>query len=183
MPQEKTRTFICINPPTEIIKELIRIQDLLLNSPFIGKTTEPENLHLTLKFLGELTEEEIESTKEKLRKIKFNKFKSELMQTGNFKFRGSPKIVWVKIKGKDLLELQKKIDVCLEDKFEKEKKFMSHLTIARIKYVKDSLDFINKLRAIQPKKLSFDVEKFYLMSSKLDPIGPTYKILEEFSLQ
>ena len=52
----------------EIKKEIKKIQDLL--PEFSGKKTELQNLHLTLKFLGEIKEKDVEGIKEKLREIK-----------------------------------------------------------------------------------------------------------------
>ena len=51
------RCFIALDLPVEIIKEIKKIQKEL--PEFIGKKTESENLHLTLKFLGEVSEEKI----------------------------------------------------------------------------------------------------------------------------
>ena len=53
MDEKYTRAFICINFPNDVIKEVARIQSLLENK-FIGKLTELENLHLTLKFLEQI---------------------------------------------------------------------------------------------------------------------------------
>ena len=59
------RTFIAIDIPDSIKNEIIKIQNSL--PEFIGKKTEKENLHLTLKFLGEIDEEKIELIKKELR--------------------------------------------------------------------------------------------------------------------
>jgi len=48
---------------------------------------------------------------------------------------GRTRIAWIKVEGVGIWELQKRIDEALEDLFKKEERFMSHLTIARIKYV------------------------------------------------
>ena len=48
------RCFICIDFPDEVIKEVARVQEELEKVKFNGKLTELENLHLTLKFLGEM---------------------------------------------------------------------------------------------------------------------------------
>jgi len=58
------RAFISLELPEEIKKEIVKIQNKL--PEFIGKKTEKQNLHLTLKFLGEVGEEELEKIKKKL---------------------------------------------------------------------------------------------------------------------
>lgn len=63
--EEKHRTFICIDFPTEVIKEAARIQALIDKQNFTGKLTEPENLHITLKFLGEIDDKKNKRDKTK----------------------------------------------------------------------------------------------------------------------
>ena len=48
-----TRTFICVEMPDAVVKEVARLQELVGKKLFTGKITELENLHATLKFLGE----------------------------------------------------------------------------------------------------------------------------------
>ena len=171
------RTFISINIPEEIKKEIKKIQDSL--PEFFGKKTELENLHLTLKFLGETEEKRIEEIKEKLRKIKIEKFKTEIDEIGIF----SPnfiRIVWLHMKDCD--NLQKQIDAALKNLFEPEKRFMSHLTIARIKKLKDKEGFLQDLKKIKIEKIKFKVDNFCLMKSELTAEGPKYSVLEEYNL-
>lgn len=62
------RTFISINIPENIKKEIINVQNSL--PEFIGKKTEFANFHLTLKFLGEIDENILDEIKKRLNKIK-----------------------------------------------------------------------------------------------------------------
>ena len=78
MEKKLTRTFIAIEFPDEVIKEVARIQEVLNNWKFTGKMTELENLHLTLKFLGEIEDNKLEEVKENLKKIKFKSFRAKL---------------------------------------------------------------------------------------------------------
>ena len=174
------RIFICVDFPEEITKEIARIQGALSNYKFTGKLTESENLHLTLKFLGEIDEEKLKKVKEALSTIKFKEFEAKLDLVGIFKIKGNPKIVWIKIGGKDIFNLQKEIDNSLKDLFKKEERFMSHLTIARIKYTKDKKEFENFIKNIHSRKLYFKISKFYLKKSDLKPLGPIYTTLEEY---
>ena len=176
------RTFICIDFPSEVIKEVARIQTLIKNKfIFTGKSIELENLHLTLKFLGEIDKNKLEKIKEKLSTIKFPILNLQLSHMGTFSFKRKPRIVWIKING-NIFALQKKIDESLSKLFTKEERFMSHLTIARIKYVKDKSGFIDYVKNIKPKKIKFSVSKFKLKSSELKPTGPIYTTLEKYKL-
>ncbi len=175
----KIRSFICIDLPDEIIKEVARVQSLLEKQKFTGKLTELENLHLTLKFLGEIDEIKLNQVKERLSKIKFQPLSLKLDKAGNFNYKGSPKIVWIKIAG-DAFNFQKQVDESLENLFPKEERFMSHLTVARIKHVKDKKGFIEYINDLNPKKLEFTIDRFKLKSSELRTLGPVYKTIEEY---
>jgi len=59
---------------------------------------------------------------------------------------------------------------------------MSHLTIARIKGLKDKKGFLQDLKKIKIEKIKFKVDKFYLMKSELTAEGPRYSVLEEYNL-
>jgi len=171
------RTFISVNIPEEIRKEIKKVQDLL--PEFFGKKTELQNLHLTLKFLGEIKEHKTEEVKEKLREIKIEKFATEINEIGVFS-EEFIRIVWLHMK--DCENLQEQIDNALKNLFEPEKRFMSHLTIARIKKLKDKKGFLQNLKKIKIEKIKFIVDKFYLMKSELTAEGPRYSVLEEYNL-
>ena len=184
MPQtSKTRTFICISFPDGIIKETARLQSLVKKQKFVGKLTELENLHLTLKFLGEISQEKLEKVKFTLSKISLKQFEVHLEKTGTFSYKKQPRIVWLKIAGRQIYELQKQIDEALSKEFPKEERFMSHLTIARIKYVKTPDEFKNYVEKLSVKKLSFQVKEFKLKSSELTRQGPVYTTLETYKLK
>ena len=171
---ERNRVFIAIETSDEVIKEVARLQELLTGVKFTGKVTELENLHLTLKFLGEIDDEKLEEVKKRLKEIKFSEMKLKLGKIGTFSIRGNPSIVWVKIEGKNIHELQKKIDDALKGLFKPEERFMSHLTIARIKYVKDKKGFLERIDSINARPIEFDVSEFKLKKSELKVLGPTY---------
>ena len=182
--EELTRAFIAIEVPDSVIKEVARTQEILVKQNFIGKMTELENLHLTLRFLGEIDNEKLERAGQRLREIKFNFFEAKLSEIGIFNYRGNPRIVWIKIGGKEVFELQNKIDDSLaKEGFAKEERFMSHMTIARVKYVKDKKFFLDYVKNIGIKNIKFDVDKFYLKKSELKESGPIYKDLETFNLE
>ncbi|MEK6927227.1 MAG: RNA 2',3'-cyclic phosphodiesterase [Nanoarchaeota archaeon] len=181
-PKELTRCFIALSVNEECLKEIIRVQEILSGYKFVGKLIEPENLHLTLKFLGEVSEEKLEKIKLSLAKLKFEEFEGKLGEIGVFNFKGNPKIVQIKIGGKGVFDLQEKIDELLvECGYEKEKKFMSHLTIARLKYVHDKIGFGKYVSGIGVKDIKFKVDRIELIKSELRSPGPVYSVIEEYN--
>ena len=179
----KKRVFVAIDIPQEIRRELKKIQDTL--PEFKGKKTEPYNLHLTLKFLGEVASDTIEKVKGELGKIKFKSFDVEINKIGFFDNRASriydnKLIVWIFLTNCE--ELQQKIDSSLEGLFKPERRFMSHLTLARVKNVKDKDKFLKELEKIKLKNITFMVNEFKLKKSTLTEHGSVYEDLEVYSL-
>jgi len=169
------RTFISIDIPEKVKKEIKKIQDEL--PEFYGKKTELENLHLTLKFLGEINEDKLEKVKKRLREIKFNFFETEIDSIGVFSEKFI-RIVWLHLN--NCKRLQKEVDDKLKDLFEVERRFMSHLTIARVKKIKDKKKFLEELKKLEIPKIKFNVDEFYLMKSELSKDGPKYEVIERY---
>lgn len=180
---ETKRCFIALDLPREAINAIKDIQKLLKKQNlFNGKFTEPENLHLTLKFLGEIDDGKIEEVKRKLREIKFNDFEAELGEIGVFS-KKFIKIIWIKLNGKEVFDLQKEIDEALSDLFEPEQRFMSHITIARVKNVGDRKALFDYIKNMKNRKIKFNVDKFSLKKSELSSEGPVYEDIEVYELE
>jgi len=185
MEEEKlTRCFVALDLPGQVINEIRRIQfQLKKRIKFNCKYTEPENLHLTLKFLGEINDKAIDDVKKKLREIKFNNFDVSLGDVGIFQSRKSY-VIWVDLNNKFVRKLQKLIDDKLKDLFKSEYRFMGHVTIVRSKKMKIlSKELKHYLSTIKPKKVKFNISKFFLKKSELFETGPVYSDLEEYNLE
>ncbi len=179
---ELKRVFISIDVSDNVIKEIARMQKQLKKSlQFIGKSIELENMHLTLKFLGEIDETTLEKVKIKLRNLRFEPLKLKLGHVGIFSYKNMPRVIWIKVLG-DVAKIQKQIDVSLNDLFKSEERFRPHLTIARVKYIKDlkyAQDYIKHLKLPQ---ISWTENKIKLKESVLKITGPIYTTLEEYPL-
>ncbi len=174
------RTFISLKFSEEVINYIRQLQEQIKKENlFEGKFTGLENLHLTLKFLGEINEEKLEHVRERLGEIEFSQFDTRLESVGFFDNQRSG-IVWLSLTNCE--ELQKKIDEVLVGPFEKEMRFMSHLTIARVKKIEDKKRLINYLKDLEIEKMKTNIDKFYLQESKLSSRGPEYSVVEEYKL-
>ena len=174
----------------------------------MGKITTPGNLHLTLKFLGEIDKNKIDEVKQMLKEIRFNSFEgkiggkqvqaqlggkqvqarlggkqvqAQLGEIGVFS-KKLPRIIWIKLEGK-IFDLQKEVDEVLSGLFESEYRFMSHITIARIKQVYNKKEFVKYLGSIKYEKMDFKIEEFFLMESELTAEGPVYKKIKKYNLE
>jgi 2'-5' RNA ligase len=177
------RCFIALELSREAIEETENIQKIVKGKKlFAGKFTDPENLHLTLKFLGEISEEKLGEVKKKLKEIKFKEFQASLGEVGTFINRYNS-ILWIKLQGKEIWDLQKEIDNRLvELGFVSEERFMSHITIARMKKIFGKRELLEYVKNIKVKKINLKIKDFCLKKSELKPEGPVYSDLEKYSL-
>lgn len=175
--REKVRVFIGFFLPEEIKKDILEIQRKI--PVFKGKLVEEENLHLTLKFLGEVSEKDLNELKEILKRVHFRKIECSIESLGFFS-ESFVRIIWLYLKNSE--DLQREVDEALKDLFKTENRFMSHLTIARIKSVRNKNEFIEKLKKIDFNKVSFFVDEICLIKSELKKEGPEYEILDKYIL-
>ena len=173
------RCFIAVDVSSEVKEELRKVEKELsnLDSGTRLKLVNPENLHITIRFLGDLTDTQINKVKEALKKVKFEPFKVKLNNFGVFPSINFIRVVWVNVLPKEqLIELEKEIDKVLGDVgFKRTKDFETHITLARVKYIKDKKDFIEGLNKIVIKPIEFKIDGFSLKKSTLTREGPVYE--------
>lgn len=186
---EKTRTFIAINLDSEIREYLFSIKNNLNLDESKIKWVDKNNLHITLKFLGYISPEQIRLINLGLKEIinKCSPFIIKLSSDiGVFPSYKMPRIIWVGIKegANELKKLYNSIEIILYNNgFSKENKvFSGHITIGRVKYIKDKNNLINFLKNMHVECLSQEVKSIELMESKLAPNGPIYNIINRFPL-
>lgn len=176
------RLFIAIDLSKEVKNYLFELQKKFYGLGKINWVAK-KNLHLSLKFLGDVKEEDLEEVKNILEIIKFNKFKIILKDSGVFPTKNYIRVLWVGLSPvSKILELQKKIDEALLLKFPADQRFLAHLTLGRIKSLKDKKKFLELLESIKIEELSFDINSFELMKSELTKDGPKYTVLKKYDL-
>ena len=176
------RAFIAIEMPKEIKEILLEAQKQINTEK--AKIRPAKAFHLTLKFLGEVDETKVEEIKQKLSEIKFDSFETSLTNIGVFPNESYVRVVWAGLDDSEnkITNLQKEIDSKMETLgFKKDIRFHPHVTLARVKFVKDKQDFIKDLKEIKIKKESFQITEFKLIKSILTPEGPIYEDLGIFS--
>lgn len=114
--------------------------------------------------------------KEALNKLTFEDFKIKTTKIGVFPNENFIRVVWIGLEPKDkIIELKNKIDESLKDIFSKEKDFKPHITLARVKFVKDKQEFIKKLKQIKIEEKEFVIKDIKLIKSTLTSDGPVYE--------
>jgi RNA 2',3'-cyclic 3'-phosphodiesterase len=179
------RTFIAVNLPVEIQQAVGEYIDSIKEYMEGIKWVEPENLHFTIKFLGEVENSDINKIKDCISNVarEYGEFSIGLSDTGFFPSDFRPKIVWIGIDGGEdsLLDLYQDMEQCFEQYgFDREAKtFSPHLTIGRVKKFKD-VTVPQNLPDFKP--VEFSVSRLAVMKSTLTPEGPIYEKIFESEL-
>ena len=190
---EPIRAFIAIELPSQIKAALSQLQDNLKTSRSASvKWVDPEGIHLTLKFLGNVDEAEIPALNKALSEAVRGvaPFYLELGEPGAFPSSQATRVVWVGVGGEiePLRTLHNNIDRVLTPLgFPPEKRaFSPHLTLGRVR--EETLPGERRrlgenVAALKTgAKPSFKVESLSLMRSKLTREGAVYSRLASFSL-
>lgn len=172
------RLFIAIDFD-EFREYFISLQDKI---PKDSKLSLTKTYHLTLKFLGDVEDNNIDKIKENLKKIAFKPYSVDLDKIGFFPSENYMRVIWIGIDPKkETIELQDQIERSLKEfKFKKDFEFHPHITLARVKFVKDKINFIETLKKIGIVKKPVKVNNFKLIKSTLTPNGPVYEDLEVY---
>ena len=175
------RLFVAINLPDEVLDYLYDLQKKIDLGNAKVKWVAKKNIHITLKFIGNIEDSLLEDIKSRLSKVKYNKFSMKLSKVGWFPEEDSPRVVWMGVDNeKEVINLQKKIDEKLLDILQGEQKFSAHITLGRVKRTDKKL--LENLRMINIEKMNINIEKFSLINSQLTRDGPKYNIVERYEL-
>jgi RNA 2',3'-cyclic 3'-phosphodiesterase len=141
-------------------------------------------MHLTLAFLGEVSQEFIESTKVRLAEVaqRHQAFTAQLSGLGAFPSPSRARVVWIGTgQGKnEVCALQADVVKALRSVgYEPERRpFSPHLTIGRLRFPDD----VSRAVAVPFESESFVIDRVVLFRSVLGPAGPAYSVLAEFLL-
>jgi 2'-5' RNA ligase len=182
----KFRGFIAVDIP--VFSKILEFEKDIINSGADVKLVEPENIHITLKFLGDTEEGLINNIGEVIKKSceNMDPFNIVLKSSGVFPNYNYIKVVWIGIENiENLAEISSSIDEGVSKfGFEKEKrKFSAHLTIGRVKSAKNKdrlLQIINKYNDVEFGDI--DVNSIELKKSELTSNGPIYTTIKEVKL-
>ena len=175
------RLFIAVDLPDNIRESL--------ESMFFGipgaKWVDPQQIHLTVRFVGEVGGATFLDIKTALEDVSVKPFPLTLKGVGHFPPRGAPKVLWVGLEKSEPLQiLRKKIDLALmRVGVEPEgRKFSPHITLARLKNspVQKIANFLSGNGLFSQKP--FQVEDFRLYSSVLSSKGAYHKVEKVYTL-
>ncbi len=181
------RLFVAVDLSEEIRDSISKLSKTFAVKGI--KTVEKENLHLTLKFLGEVQDSKKDRIISALDEIEYKKFRINLKGVGYFPGGSKLRVIWVGVhSGAKQLETLANLveDKMVELKFKKERRFVPHTTIARVKRIDNNTrnHILKQLAEFQGKEFGeMEVDHFSLKKSTLTPSGPIYEDLKIFELK
>jgi 2'-5' RNA ligase len=182
------RLFVALEPPEEIRQDLLKALEYLqgLKHKDIN-WVKPENLHLTVNFIGEVAEHRLPELKDLLRRMTQKKESPKLRAEGIelFPYR-FPRLIWLKLSGdQDVLKTlnRQTLTSLLSLGIEADAKNLKlHVSLGRIKS-QQSVEFEQMALGYQfPEKVCvWDTISLY--KSLLRPTGPHYELIEQYYLK
>ncbi len=182
------RLFVAVDVSDDLREKIYELCRIV--GKFKGvKPVEKENLHITLMFLGEVPDRRVEIVKEMLRDVRMEPFDLHLRGIGFFPSMGQMRVIWVGIdEGKEeISRLAESVGASMKKLgFKRDKEFVAHATIARVKKVTAS-EKAKIAKALEPYMDEdfgwMKVEDFRLKKSTLTSSGPIYEDLEIYRLK
>lgn len=176
------RLFIAVEvEDVEVWRRIIAFRDAITSCSINGgiKPVENENIHLTLRFIGEVPETYLPRISECVQLCSnFTEFSMGIHGVGVFPSLSRPRVIWVGIKeGAEVLKsIRNTLERCVKSyAIEDREEFVPHITVARIKgkYRADCL--LDYLRSYEDRDFGITrVTQVKLKRSQLTPRGPIY---------
>jgi len=182
---ETIRSFIAFDIDSELVlKRMLEAQNMLTNTGADLKLVTPQNIHVTLRFLGNISQPMVDSIHEEMKTIAFTPFEIELKGLGAFPSLRYARVVWVGIrKGADeLVKVFNQLEPRLRGLgFKPDPKgFSPHLTIARVKTGRHKAELVKCVEDLADYEFGIiEADYLRLKKSVLTPKGPIYTTLRE----
>jgi 2'-5' RNA ligase len=186
---ETIRSFIAFDIDSEsVLKKMADAQNLLAKTGADLKLVEPKNIHMTIRFLGDITTPMVEKIHEEMKKVQFVPFDVKIHGIGAFPNPHYPRVLWAGItQGADQLRsIFNQLEPHLRSLgFAPDPKgFSPHLTIARVKSGRNKAELGQSITANVNYEFGMvGANCLRLKKSDLTPKGPIYSTLKEFCPQ
>ncbi|MDQ0086870.1 2'-5' RNA ligase [Paenibacillus anaericanus] len=180
---QSARVFVAIPVPDQITEELKRWRNINIDKLLFRKWTHPQDYHITLQFLGEISVIKLDALMAALKNIKGTPFPLALNGIGFFGSSKTPRVLWAGVSG-DLNGLQSlHLSVIQETGtlgfIPEDRPYSPHITLAR--RFKEGEELLLEAITPAPVGLEWVVDHFSLMRTHLN-VSPMYENVETFTL-
>ena len=167
-----------------IIRRLSKVQGMLTKAGADLKLVKSQNIHLTIRFLGDIHPPMVDAIYEEMKHLSFDPFTMELKGLSAFPKLNYPRVVWVGIKkgANELTTIFEQLEPRLRGLgFKPDSKgFSPHLTIARMRTGRNKAILAGIIRELENYEFgAFKAKCLRLKKSDLTPRGPIYTNLRE----
>jgi 2'-5' RNA ligase len=182
------RAFLAFDISNDVIGRLTNLQqDLKSTKADVGLVSK-DNLHFTVKFLGEVPDETVQEVDRRIRGLDLSAFDVSMNGIGVFPDIRSPKVVWAGVTATDeaiMTKTAQAILVALEGIGKSEDRgFRAHVTIGRVRSARNLEGVVEFVRNNKDHPFGVTrVDKVKLKSSVLTPNGPIYRDIREYAFK
>jgi len=182
------RAFLAFEVSPEVRENLMRVEEELKQTRADVKLVERENLHFTVKFLGEIPDGMVDEVDRRIKTLALQKMEVEVRGLGAFPDTRRPRVVWAGVAPHDLASVsssgQQVIDVLEGVGESDERGFHPHITLGRVRSPRNHEALVAVLRDCSTRDFGRTaITSLKLKSSSLTPNGPTYRDIREYNLQ
>ena len=182
---ETIRSFIAFDIEAEdMLRNFSNIQSMLAETGADLRLVKPENIHITVRFLGNISPRQVDEIHGEMKKIEFAPFEVDVRRLGVFPSPKRIRVVWVGIRrgAQEIRDIFSQLEPRLQRLGFKHdvKGFSPHLTIARVKTDRNKTELVRRLKELEAYEIGLvKAECLRLERSVLTPRGPIYSVLRE----
>jgi len=184
---ESVRCFMAVDfEEADVRRKLVSALKTLERTGADLRPVEPENIHITLRFLGETRQRVVDEVIEQVSTVELRPFRAEIRGVGVFPGLSRPRVIWAGCrKGeKELEELYSQIESRLRGLGirPEDNQFHPHLTLARVRSGRNRDQLVEQITKLSDEDFGeIVVNSFQLKKSTLTPRGPIYATMKSFA--
>ncbi len=178
---------MAVEVDTGLVYKIVELQKKLGEANANVKFVEPENLHFTFKFFGDVTPEQVDQiinmAEDKV--TAYSPFNISIKGTGAFPNLGYIRVIWLGVEHPGAFsKVQEELDSNFAKMgFKKERSYIPHLTIGRVKGVQNKEILASIVKEYEDLKIGdMNIDRIVLKKSELTPVGPIYTDIKEIYL-
>jgi RNA 2',3'-cyclic 3'-phosphodiesterase len=172
----------------EVRANLVRVEEELKRTRADLRLVDDENLHFTVKFLGEIPDTMVEEVDRRVRTLSLSRMEVVVRGLGAFPDDRRPRVVWAGVSLEDFESVsrsaQQVIDALQGVGESEDREYHPHITVARVRSPRNSEALAAVIRDYSARDFGRTaITSLKLKSSSLTPNGPTYRDVKEYVLQ